>query len=189
MSEGAPYRHNNEKYIAFAFPLHTHFRNLIRRLSSRPATFWTCFNCAAQFCFTGGSCWLTTYSEPLLGLGPFVSPVYVYMYVYYIDFAEVLSEWPQLAFDCRTLWTRTFFFFWVLWLCVCACACLCVCARGEKCDVNTSENETRKEKKNEKPEHKPETSSTIPPSHDSIIVICCDSRLWRTCLRWKKRKT
>lgn len=126
MSEGAPYRHNNEKYIAFAFPLHTHFRNLIRRLS-RPATFWTCFNCAAQFCFTGGSCWLTTYSE--LVLGPFVSPVYVYMYVYYIDFAEVLSEWPQLAFDCRTLWTRTFFLFWVLWLCVCACACLCVCAR------------------------------------------------------------
>lgn len=66
---------------------------------------------------------------------------------------------------------------------------VCVCARGEKCDVNTSENETRKEKKNEKPEHKPETSSTIPRSHDSIIVICCDSRLWRTCLRWKKRKT
>lgn len=131
MSEGAPYRHNNEKYIAFAFfPTHTHFRNLIRRLS-RPATFCTCFNCVAQFCFTGSSCWLTTYTEPACsGSGPSCRP-YIYVCIYIIltlpRSCRNGHSWLLTVARCGRALSS-----FLSPLAVRVCLCVCVCVRAAK---------------------------------------------------------
>lgn len=151
MSEGAPYRHNNEKYFAFAFPLHTHIFAIWLDDCRVLQHFVYVSIALPSFALLGARAgWQLTPSLPARARALCV--VRVYTYIYYIDFAEVLSEWSQLAFDCRTLWTRTFLFFESSG-CACVPVRVCLCARGEKCDVNTSENETRKEEKNEKQRH------------------------------------